>query len=132
MNRIKFAFWAIVIAASTFTCVSCDKNEDVVDLEPIELSWSSISILLDVDKGSLPDEYVAEIYKVPVRRYADESTYPDIATLVDKCVAVPMQEHLNEIAEKSGCYDFSVTLSAYDVKDSTKIVYTKTLKPTKS
>lgn len=131
MNRIKFVLMATVVAASTLFCVSCDKDEEIMDPEPIELPLISITLSLDIDKGSLPEEYVSELSTVTVRRYADESGFPDIATLVDKCVAVPMQEKVDEIAETTGCYDFSVTISAYDIKDTTKIVYTKTIKPTK-
>lgn len=132
MNRIKFVLMASIVAASIFMCVSCDKNEDIVNPDPVELSLSSITISLDVDKGSLPEEYVGELSKVTFRQYTGEGAFSDIATLVEKCVVAPMQEKIDEIAEKSGCNDFSVTLSAYDVKDSTKIVYTKTLRPTKS
>lgn len=123
---------AIAIAASIFICMSCDKDEDVVNPNPVEIALSSITISLDIEKGSLPEEYVGEISKVTVKQYAGEDVFSDIPTLMEMCVVAPMQEKLDEIAEASGCYDFSVTLSAYDVKDSTKIVYTKTLKPTKS
>lgn len=123
---------ATIVVTSTFICVSCDKNEDVVNSNPIELSLSSITTSLDIDKGSLPEEYVGEFSKVIVRQYSAEGTFSDVTTLMEKCIVAPMQEKIDEIAEKSGCYDFSVTLSAYDVKDSTKVVYTKTLKPTKS
>lgn len=132
MNKMKFVFMAAIVAASAFTCVSCDKNEDIVDSDPVELSLISITLSLYIDKGSLPEEYVGELSKVTVRHYTGEGAFSDIATLVEKCVVAPMQEKIDEIAEKSGCYDFCVTLSAYDVKDSTKIVYTKTLRPTKS
>lgn len=122
---------AIAVAASTFICVSCDKNEDIGNPAPVEISLSSITISLDVDKGFLSDEYVVELSKVTVRQYTGEGAFFDVATLMEKCVVVPMQEKVDEIAEKSGCYDFSITLSAYDVKDPTKVVYTKTLKPAK-
>lgn len=121
MNRIKFVFMASIVAASTFMCVSCDKNEDILNPDPVELSLSSITISLDIDKGSLPEGFVGELSKVTVRQYTGEDAFSDVATLVEKCVVAPMQEKIDEIAEKSGCYDFSVTLSAYDVKDSTKI-----------
>lgn len=132
MNRIKFVFMATIVAASTLFCVSCDKDEEFVDPEPIEFSLSSINISLDIDEGTLPKEYISELLKVTVRRYADESSFSDIATLVDKCIAVPMQEKVDEIAETSGCYDFSVTISAYDINNPTKIVFRKTIKPAKS
>lgn len=131
MNRIKFVLMASIVAASTFMCVSCDKNEDIVNPDPVELSLSSITISLDIDKGSLPEEYVGELSKVVVRQYTGEGAFSDIATLMEKCVVAPMQEKIDEIAEKSGCYDFIVTISACDAKDPAKVVYTKALKPTR-
>lgn len=58
---------AFIVAASIFMCVSCDKNEEIVNPDPVELSLTSITLSLDIDKGSLPEEYVGELSKVVVR-----------------------------------------------------------------
>lgn len=123
---------ATIVVTSTFICVSCDKNEEIVNPDPVELSLSSITISLDIDKGSLPEEYVGEFSKVIVRQYTGEGTFSEVTTLMEKCIVAPMQEKIDEIAEKSGCYDFIVTISACDAKDPAKVVYTKALNPTKS
>lgn len=132
MRRMKFLFLAAIAAALSFTCVSCDKSDDAENTNSAGITLDAVSITLEIERGSLPAEYVDEISQVTVRQYTGDEGASGIEALIERCIVVPMQEKVNEVAQKSGCYDFSVTLSAYDVKDSTKIVYTKTLRPTKS
>lgn len=119
--------------ALTFACASCSKDDDIIDdvNVPVELTPSSLTLDLAVDKGSLPDEYVKQLFQVTVIRPVDQSSFPDVQTFVEKGIVEPMQEKINEIAAKSGCYDFSVTITAYDINEPTKVVYTTTLKPVK-
>lgn len=126
---MRFTLMAAIAAALTCTCVSCDKDEIEQDIPPVELQLNSLKLDVSIDKGSLPEEYVQELLRVEIRRYADQSLFPDVQSLAEKCIAEPMQEKINDIAAKTGCYDFSVTITAYDIQDPTKAVYTKTLRP---
>lgn len=129
MNRIKFTLLAAFAAVLSFTLVSCDEEEAEFDpvIEEMPLEYIHYDFVFDL--GSLPEEYAKELYTVSFRRYDNEPGYSDVQTLIDRCVAIPMQEKVNEIAARSGCYDFSVTINAYEDKDKSKLIYSKTVKP---
>lgn len=131
MNRIKLTLLATIAAASSLCLVSCDDDEATLEPDPIftENTLNMLQLDLTIDKGSLPDEYVKEFNTIDIRRYDNEQGYSDVQTLIDRCVALPMQEKVNEIAARSGCYDFSVTINAYEDKDKSELIYSKTVKP---
>ena len=129
MKRIKFMLLAALAAVFSLSIVSCDKEE--LELDPVieELPLEYIHYDFVFDLGSLPEEYAKELYTVSFRRYDSEPGYSDVQTLIERCVALPMQEKVNEVAAKSGCYDFSVTINAYEDKDKSTLIYSKTVKP---
>lgn len=123
---------AVVIAIVTFACVSCEPDYDTHLLNSTvngtKIPLSDLNISLRVEKGSLPEKYAKEV-KLIVNKNTNSTTINNIETYIEKYVVPPTQQNLNEVAAKSGCYDFSVTILVYDAKDSTNIIYKKELKP---
>lgn len=129
MKRMKYIFLAAIAAALSFTCVSCDKSDNAENTNSAGITLDAVSITLEIERGSLPAEYVDEISQVTARRYTGDEGMSSIETLIEKCIVIPMQEKVDEVAMKSGCYDFSVTITASKGDITGQVLYRKTVVP---